>query len=86
MRSTFKYILYLYAQALDSPTEALEDYKQVLQLDPQDKTARERAPVLEKQVAAKFEKQKDEMIGTHSKTAKRRIAAHLVVCLLNGVG
>ncbi len=51
------------SQALESPTEALEDYKQVLALDPSDKNAQARVAVLEKEVAAKFEKQKDEMIG-----------------------
>jgi tetratricopeptide (TPR) repeat protein len=46
----------------DRLSEAVEDYKRAVELDPRERELARRLPELEKEVAARFEKQKDEML------------------------
>jgi len=50
-------------EALEQPTEALEDAKKALELDSTSKEAAAAVPRLERASAAKLEKQKEEMMG-----------------------
>ena len=50
-------------EALDQPSEAVEDAKCVLAMEPGNKEANGAMPRLEAAAAAKLEKQKEEMMG-----------------------
>jgi len=50
-------------ERLDQPTEALEDAKEALRLEPDSKEAKAAVPRLEKASEAKLEAQKEEMLG-----------------------
>eukprot|EP00965_Chrysotila_dentata_P049265 1633104-Pleurochrysis_carterae.AAC.4 len=50
-------------EALGRPTEALEDMRKIVELDPSVKAAANSIPRLEAASAAKLEEQKEEMLG-----------------------